>query len=56
MSTAAGGGGVRRVAVLPGDGVGVEVTAGPLELLTDIAGAGRIEITGPWPVGHQPFT
>ena len=54
MSTM-GGGKVRRVAVLPGDGVGVEVTAGPLELLSDIAGAGRIEITGPWPVGASAF-
>lgn len=55
MSTTGGGGKVRRVAVLPGDGVGVEVTAGPLELLADIAGAGRIEITGPWPVGASAF-
>ena len=47
--------GVRRVAVLPGDGVGAEVTAGPLELLSDIAAAGRVELTGPWPVGASAF-
>ena len=46
---------VRRVAVLPGDGVGAEVVAGPVELLEAIAGAGRIELTGPWPVGASAF-
>ena len=46
---------MRRVAVLPGDGVGAEVTAGPLELLSDIAAAGRVELTGPWPVGASAF-
>ncbi|MYH76987.1 MAG: hypothetical protein F4134_04615 [Acidimicrobiaceae bacterium] len=58
---AASGGGmsaagrVRRIAVLPGDGVGAEVVAGPVELLEAIAGAGRIELTGPWPVGASAF-
>ena len=42
---------VRRIAVLPGDGVGAEVVAGPVELLEAVCEAGRIELTGPWPVG-----
>ncbi|MCE2513160.1 MAG: hypothetical protein J4F50_11570 [Acidimicrobiia bacterium] len=46
---------VRRIAVLPGDGVGAEVMAGPVELLEAIAAAGRIELTGPWPVGASAF-
>ena len=46
---------VRRIAVLPGDGVGAEVVAGPTELLGVIAGAGRVELTGPWPVGASAF-
>ena len=46
---------VRRIAVLPGDGVGAEVVAGPVELLEAIAEAGRIEVTGPWPVGASAF-
>ena len=46
---------VRRIAVLPGDGVGAEVVAGPAELLQVVAGAGRIELTGPWPVGASAF-
>ena len=50
-----GGGRVLRIAVLPGDGVGAEVVAGPTELLELIAEAGRIELTGPWPVGASAF-
>ena len=46
---------VRRIAVLPGDGVGAEVVAGPAELLEVIAAAGRVELTGPWPVGASAF-
>ena len=46
---------VRRVAVLPGDGVGAEVVAGPAQLLQVVADAGRIELTGPWPVGASAF-
>ncbi len=46
---------VRRISVLPGDGVGAEVVAGPVELLDAIADAGRIELTGPWPVGASAF-
>ena len=46
---------LRRIAVLPGDGVGAEVVAGPTELLEAIAAAGRIELTGPWPVGASAF-
>ena len=48
-------GSARRIAVLPGDGVGAEVVAGPTELLEAIAAAGRIELTGPWPVGASAF-
>ncbi len=48
-------GGRRRVAVLPGDGIGAEVVAGPVELLKDMAAAGRIELTGPWPAGASAF-
>ncbi|MYE55666.1 MAG: 3-isopropylmalate dehydrogenase, partial [Acidimicrobiaceae bacterium] len=47
--------GARRIAVLPGDGVGAEVVAGPTELLEAVAAAGRIELTGPWPVGASAF-
>ena len=46
---------MRQIAVLPGDGVGAEVVAGPVELLEAIADAGRIELTGPWPVGASSF-
>ena len=46
---------VRRIAVLPGDGVGAEVVAGPAELLEVIADAGLVELTGPWPVGASAF-
>ena len=46
---------VRRIAVLPGDGVGAEVIDGPTRLLEAIADAGRIELTGPWPVGASAF-
>ena len=46
---------VRRIAVLPGDGIGAEVVAGPIELLEVIAASGRIELTGPWPVGASAF-
>ena len=45
----------RRIAVLPGDGVGTEVVAGPVKLLKAIAAAGRMELTGPWPVGASAF-
>ncbi len=45
----------RRIALLPGDGVGAEVLEGPTELLSYIAHRGVIEITGPWPVGASAF-
>ena len=41
--------------MLPGDGVGAEVVAGPVQLLEAVAAAGRIELTGPWPVGASAF-
>ncbi|MEN2741160.1 Ldh family oxidoreductase [Microbacterium sp. X-17] len=40
-----------RIAWLPGDGVGREVTAGPARILEHLAGEGLVEVTGPWPVG-----
>ncbi len=53
--TATGAGTRRRIAVLPGNGVGAEVVTGPAKLLEAIADAGRIELTGPWPVGASAF-
>ena len=35
--------------------MGAEVVAGPVKLLEAIAAAGRIELTGPWPVGASAF-
>ena len=41
-----------RMALLPGDGVGPEVLAGPSELAREISRRrSGLEITGPWPVG-----
>jgi isocitrate/isopropylmalate dehydrogenase len=41
-----------RMALLPGDGVGPEVLAGPAELAREISHLHPgLEITGPWPVG-----
>jgi isocitrate/isopropylmalate dehydrogenase len=42
---------VIRIAVLPGDGIGPEVLAGPLMVLQDLQVSGRVEATGPWAVG-----
>jgi isocitrate/isopropylmalate dehydrogenase len=44
-----------RFAVLPGDGIGGEVLAGPLEILTRLAAQGRLEVSGPWPVGASAY-
>ena len=38
------------VALLPGDGVGPEVLAGPSEILRDLARMGVVSVSGPWPV------
>ena len=46
---------VIRVAVLPGDGIGPEVLEGPVAVLRSLAGAGLLEVTGPWPVGASAF-
>src|SRR5690348_9413390 len=43
------------IAVLPGDGVGSEVLAGPVELAHWIAERGSVRVTGPWPVGASSF-
>jgi 3-isopropylmalate dehydrogenase len=41
-----------RIAVLPGDGIGAEVIAGPLDLLRrHIAPEYPVDVTGPWPIG-----
>ncbi len=46
---------MRRVAVLPGDGVGPEVVEGPVALLRELTRRGLVELTGPWPVGASAF-
>ena len=43
------------VALLPGDGVGPEVLAGPTEILHMLAASGVVRVTGPWPVGASAF-
>ena len=45
-----------RVAVLPGDGIGPEVLEGPRAVLAALAAGGRLEVTGPWPVGASAYT
>lgn len=42
------------IAWLPGDGVGQEVTEGPIQLLNEFASA-LVRVTGPWPVGSSGF-
>ncbi len=44
-----------RLAILPGDGIGSEVLAGPIEIVERLAVDGRVEITGPWPVGASAY-
>ncbi len=44
-----------RIAWLPGDGVGFEVTQGPVQLLRSPLLADLVEVTGPWPVGATGF-
>ena len=46
---------MRRIAVLPGDGVGPEVIEGPVVLLERLAAIGAVELSGPWPVGASSF-
>ncbi len=46
---------MRRIAVLPGDGVGPEVIEGPVALLERLAASGVVELSGPWPVGASSF-
>jgi isocitrate/isopropylmalate dehydrogenase len=43
------------VAVLPGDGVGPEVIAGPSALLAELSTRGVLTFTGPWPIGTTGF-
>lgn len=43
------------VALLPGDGVGPEVLAGPSGVLHELAKLGIVGVTGPWPVGASAF-
>jgi isocitrate/isopropylmalate dehydrogenase len=42
-------------AVLPGDGIGREVLAGPLAILELLANLGYLDFSGPWPVGASAF-
>jgi isocitrate/isopropylmalate dehydrogenase len=44
-----------KVAVAPGDGIGNEVLAGPIEVLRSLNRCGRVESTGPWPVGTSAY-
>lgn len=44
-----------RIAWLPGDGVGFEVTQGAVELLRSPVLADLVEVTGPWPIGATGF-
>jgi isocitrate/isopropylmalate dehydrogenase len=44
-----------RVAVLPGDGIGSEVLAGPMALAQRMAATGAVSISGPWPIGASAF-
>lgn len=44
-----------KIALLPGDGIGPEVLAGPTALLGWLADRGELECTGPWPVGASSF-
>src|SRR4051812_22006590 len=43
------------VALLPGDGVGTEVLAGPGELLRELERRELLQVTGPWPVGASSY-
>ena len=43
------------VALLPGDGVGPEVLAGPSEILRLLESSGVVSVSGPWPVGASAF-
>ncbi len=44
-----------RVAVLPGDGIGAEVLDGPCAVLRELEVTGKVEVTGPWPVGATAY-
>lgn len=44
-----------KVALLPGDGVGVEVMEGPAQMAHHLADHEVLEVTGPWPVGATAF-
>ena len=43
------------VALLPGDGVGPEVLAGPIELAQWLASQQVLSVTGPWPIGFSAY-
>lgn len=43
------------VAVVPGDGVGTEVLAGPVGILDSLAERDVLRLTGPWPIGARSF-
>jgi isocitrate/isopropylmalate dehydrogenase len=44
-----------RIALLPGDGIGPEIFAGPMALLEQLAATGVVEVTGPWPIGASAY-
>lgn len=43
------------IALLPGDGVGPEVLAGPIEIAGFLEDQGIVRTSGPWPVGTTSF-
>jgi isocitrate/isopropylmalate dehydrogenase len=47
--------GPRTVALVPGDGVGEEVLAGPIEIARALEARGVLRLTGPWPAGATSF-
>lgn len=44
------------IALLPGDGVGTEVLAGPAEITRWLAAKDELVVTGPWPVGASAWS
>lgn len=44
-----------RIALLPGDGIGPEIFAGPMALLERLAITGHVKTTGPWPIGASAY-
>lgn len=43
------------IALLPGDGIGSEVLAGPSQIVEWLADRGELACSGPWPIGASSF-